>query len=220
MLAEFPAKCVTEEKFKLDQKKCKFLNYLFRSSDCLIVMGLFSSINSNDDVLVTQLAAHQSELLVYIQSLMPGDSGAHDVQQRTNLVIWKKRAQFKKGSDFRAWAFSIAYWEVKAYRKECSRKSWLVVDDTLVDKLTRTMSETVTENPMKELRTDLELCIQKLEVGDQELVTHRYYSDKPLKDYAEEVGRPVASVKMSLCRIRAALKRCIEYRRAVNPAGS
>lgn len=206
--------------FERHEKKCKLVNYLSQGSDCFIVMGLFSYIHGNDDVVVTQLTAHQSELLVYIQSLMPGDTGANDVLQRSNLVIWKKRGQFKKGSDFRAWAFSVAYWEVKAYRKECVRKSWLVVDDSLVDQLTRTMSETVDENPMHELRTDLELCMQKLEDSDRELVTHRYFSDKPLKDYAAEVGRPVTSVKMSLCRIRAALKRCIEYRRSVKPANS
>ena len=176
-------------------------------------MGLFSG--KSDDVIVTQLAAHQAEVLAYICTLLPGDSSVNDVLQRTNLVIWKKRSSFEVGSNFRAWAFSIARWEVKAYLKEKKRKSWLVIDDDLTQKINDTMEATAESNPMHELRIALELCIQKLKPDERELVTHRYHTDEPLKQFAQSSGRSVGTLKVTLCRIRATLKRCIESRQAV-----
>lgn len=176
-------------------------------------MGIFSG--KSDDVIVTQLTAHQAEVLAYICSLLPGDSSVNDVLQRTNLVIWQKRATFEVGTNFRAWAFSIARWEVKAYLKERKRKSWLIFDEDLTEKLTQTMEEISEESPVHELRMSLELCIQNLKPDERELLTHRYHTDEPLKQYAESHGRSVGTLKVTLCRIRASLKRCIERRQAM-----
>ena len=101
-------------------------------------MGLFSK--KSEDLIVTQLVEYQSALLAFIHTLIPGDSSVNDVLQRTNLVIWRKRKDFKEGTNFKSWAFSIAHWEVRAYLKECKRKSWLVVDEELCDKLNQSMT--------------------------------------------------------------------------------
>lgn len=179
-------------------------------------MSFFSS--KSDDEVVTQLAAHQAEILAYIHSLLPGNASVNDVLQRTNLVLWKKRSTFKKGSDFRAWAFSIARWEVRAFLKESKRKGWLVIDEELARHITETMVETDEENPIDELRPALEYCMQKLKPNERELITHRYHTDAPLKEYAASSGRSLGSVRVALCRIRATLKRCIEARLSIGQA--
>ncbi|NWK57405.1 sigma-70 family RNA polymerase sigma factor [Verrucomicrobiaceae bacterium N1E253] len=171
-------------------------------------MGLFSG--KADDYVVTQLASCQAEILAYIHSLLPGDASVNDILQRTNLVIWKKRQHFELGTNFRAWAFSIARWEVRAFLKERKRKSWLIIDEELAEKVTQTMEHVSQDNPMTDLREALDACLHKLNEGERELLTHRYHSDAPLKVFAEAHGRPVTSLKTSLCRIRASLKRCIE----------
>jgi len=176
-------------------------------------MGLFS--NNSDDFVVTKLAEHQSALLAFVYTLIPGDSSANDVLQRANLVIWKKRQDFKQGTNFKSWAFSIVHWEVRAYLKECKRKSWLVVDDELSKKLSNTMIELVEEKPFAHLSGDLELCIQSLRPQDQDLIQHRYFSGQPLKDFSEKTGRPVNSLKVTLNRVRIALRKCIEARIAI-----
>lgn len=177
-------------------------------------MGLFST--KSDDLIVTQLAAHQAEILAYIHSQLPGNSSVNDVLQRTNLVIWKKRAMFEEGTNFRAWAFSVARWEVRAFLKESKRKSWLVIDDDLAQQITDTMTETADDGYMMDLREDLELCMKKLKSGERELITHRYHTEGTLREYAEAGGRSVGSLKVTLCRIRATLKRCIESRQIIH----
>lgn len=176
-------------------------------------MGLFTG--KSDDLIVTQLADFQAEMLAYLYSLMPGDASVKDVLQRANLVIWKKRATFKADTNFRAWAFSIIRWEVRAYLKETKRKSWLVIDDELTQRVTETMEETGEDDSMHELRAALEVCIQKLKPEEREIIAHRYHTDAPLKDYVKDSGHTLGTLKVMLCRIRATLKRCIESQRAI-----
>lgn len=171
-----------------------------------------------DDLIVTQIAAHQAEIHAYIQSLLPGNSSVNDILQLTNLVIWRKRATFKPGTNFNAWAFSIARWEVRTFLKNTKRKSWLIINEDLANQISETMTESAEEVSSDEQREALDLCMQKLTAADRELVTHRYHTDAPLKDFAESSGRSVGSLKVTLCRIRATLKRCIESRQSIQNA--
>ncbi|WP_197442912.1 sigma factor [Lignipirellula cremea] len=52
------------------------------------------------------------------QVAAPGDAAAQDVAQQTSARIWEKRADFQPGAHFKAWAFSIARFEVLNYRKQ------------------------------------------------------------------------------------------------------
>src|SRR5687768_7984588 len=42
---------------------------------------------------------------------------ADDILQETTAVMWRKFDEFKPGTDFAAWALSIARWQVMAHRK-------------------------------------------------------------------------------------------------------
>lgn len=166
--------------------------------------------SSADDSIVVLIAAHQADLSAYIHSLLPGDPSVDDVLQRTNLVVWRKRRSFEKGTNFLAWACAVARWEVSAHLKECRRRSWLVFDDDLVRLISDAAEQEVGELPMVEMRGALDRCIEKLKPAEKELITHRYFTGAPLAEYAKTHGRPVTSLKTSLARIRASLRRCIE----------
>lgn len=171
-------------------------------------MRLFSG--KFDDDIVAKIAASQAELSGYVQSLMPGDPSAADVVQRTNIVVWKKRSGFLAGTNFRAWMFAIARLEVRSHHKDCKRKSWLVIDDELTQRISETMADAAEAQPIDELRIALESCLKKLKPDERELIDHRYYSDIPLREYALNQGRSLGAIKVTLFRIRTTLKRCIE----------
>ena len=86
-----------------------------------------------EEEFVSQLTAHQSAMQAFIASLMPGDPAVDDVLQAANLTLWRKRAEFEPGTNFRAWAFQCAKWCARAHFKELGRKHWLVFDDGLVE---------------------------------------------------------------------------------------
>ena len=157
--------------------------------------------------LITQ---HQVSLRAYIISLMPGLEGASDVLQETNLILWEKRDSFKVGTNFTAWAFSIARYETKNHKRKLQRKqATLCLDEDLTDELAEFCQLSPDETEMR--LCALQNCLTKLKGNELLLIKHRYASDTTLKDYAEGLNRPVGSLRVTLHRIRAGLRKCISY---------
>ena len=162
----------------------------------------------HDAELVALLTSHQQALRLFVASLMPGDPSAADVVQQANSTIWRKRADFQLGSNFKAWIFTIARYEVLNYRKRQARDTSLVFSEDLEDTIASELPEQSDDLESRQLA--LRTCIEKLKPAQRDLIRHRYYKRTPLKDYADEIGRSVGSLKLTLHRIRNNLAACIE----------
>jgi RNA polymerase sigma-70 factor (ECF subfamily) len=173
-------------------------------------MGLFGT--RKDDVVLVELTNHQPDLSAFVRALLPGDPGADDVVQQTNLVVWRKRGSFRPSSDFRAWLFAIARLEVLAHRKRASRRAWLVIDEELTLRLAESMEIATRETSAGSLRHALDGCLQALRPAEQSVIERFYFSGESLRSMAEADARSEGALKVSLHRIRAALRRCIESR--------
>lgn len=167
---------------------------------------------------VGQIARHQAALHAYIISLMPGMDGVDDVLQETNLVLWEKRRTFEPGTNFRAWACSIARFKVMSHRKKLAQLGFQLFDDELAEQLA---AECEAEPEEFELRLQaLNTCLGRLQEKERALVESRYYSNSPMEKVAMKLGRPVESLRVSLFRIRAALKKCITGELAIQRSRS
>jgi RNA polymerase sigma-70 factor (ECF subfamily) len=177
----------------------------------------------NDGPQITEFVAALTEvqlsLRLYVQSLMPGDAAAHDVMQQANATLWRKRDEFALGTNFRAWAFSVARYEVLNHRKQQARDSRLVfgveLEQVLADDLIERPDDT--ERRQEALRR----CLEKLRQQDRELLLHRYTATAgTLDDFAQRMGRSVGGLKVTLHRLRNALLGCIEKQLAITEAES
>jgi RNA polymerase sigma-70 factor (ECF subfamily) len=162
---------------------------------------------------VGQIARHQAALRGYIISLMPGMDGVSDVLQETNLVLWEKRGTFRPGTNFRAWACAVVRYEVKSHRRKMRRLGMTTLDEKLAEQLAEHCETTPDE--VDERLSALDKCLGRLEEKERQLIEHRYSSASGLDEFATLSGRPVASLRVSLFRIRAALKNCINGQLAV-----
>ncbi len=153
------------------------------------------------------LTEHQWALRGYILSLMPGSSDVDDVLQETNIVLWEKRARFKPGTNFMAWASRVAFYEVMHHRDRSRKDRNLPFSDETVHLLAETLAPRDSKQP---LLTALELCLGKLGEKHRELVMVRYTPGKSLIEHAESIGTTSESLRVTLHRIRQNLKRCIE----------
>lgn len=90
-----------------------------------------NSKNIPNIAFVSLLTEHQADLWSYIISQLPGSSDVEDILQKTNLTLWTKQEQFKEGTNFIAWAFTVARFEVLAHLKKHKRQDWLVFSDEL-----------------------------------------------------------------------------------------
>ena len=173
---------------------------------------------THESQIVAQLTQIQMPLRLYVQSLLPGDPSAADVSQLTNAKIWEKRAEFAFGTNFKAWAFSIARFEVLNYRKQQARDSRLVFGQELEETFAEELAE---ENDALERRhLALKQCLGKLRASDRELLLHRYASAETLLDYAQKSGRSIGGLKVTLHRLRNALLSCIEKNVGIEPLES
>lgn len=164
-------------------------------------------IDHNEDELVANLTEIQLPLLLYVRSLMPGDPAAKDVVQQTNALIWQKRQEYELGTNFKAWAMAIARFEVLNYRKQQARDARLVFSEELENTIASEM--TTVSDGLDQRHVALQNCLGKLRPVDRELVLYRYTRTGTLNDYAEEAGRSVAGLKVTLHRVRNSLIQCI-----------
>jgi RNA polymerase sigma-70 factor, ECF subfamily len=170
----------------------------------------------NASALVAQLTEVQLALRLYVQSLLPGDAAAHDVAQQANATAWQKRADFAPGTNFKAWIFAIARFEVLNYRKRQARDARLVFGGELEGLLTEDLC--ARDDVMERRHEALKGCLEKLRPVDRDLLMHRYTAAAgTLEEFATKVGRSVGGLKVTLHRLRSALLECIE--RQLNTTG-
>lgn len=156
---------------------------------------------------VYQIARHQGVLHAFIISLMPGLDGVEDVLQETNIVLWDKRGSFEPGTNFRAWAFSIARYKAMNHRQKRARQGMEVLSDDLLELLSAEFEERADQ--VDERVRALEKCLRRLNTPEMDLIEQRYYDGMTMDHLAGRSNRSLESLRVTLFRIRAALRKCI-----------
>ena len=156
---------------------------------------------------VQLLTDGQSKLFAYIRTLVPDADQARDVLQETNLVIWQKYDEFTEGTNFGAWACTIAFYEVKAWRRNAGRDRH-VYSDSLVERLADAAQQRTGQ--IDPLNSALRRCIDKLSNVQKALLQRRYYDQVTVKQIADEQQRTANAVSRSLFLARRNLLECIE----------
>lgn len=156
---------------------------------------------------VGHITKHQRRLYAFIYSLVGRASDAEDVLQETNLVLWRKSAQFQMGTDFLAWSFRVAHFQVLAFRKRRYRARECFGEDLLEQLAVAAEEAGVESDPRHEA---LARCLRKLRPDQQQLVARRYEPGGCVNEMAEQLGRTPKAVSEALRRIRETLFRCIE----------
>ena len=156
------------------------------------------------------LVTHQRSLLLYIKSLVTNHHEAEDLLQRANMILWQKRANFEAGSNFRAWSFTIARLEVLNQLRQQRRDQRVFSDRQNHESLP--VFDPAAEGDDEMMLHALKDCLERLSSKDQELLFVRYATDRPLKEYAENLHRSPGTLKARLFQIRENLKKSIEAR--------
>jgi RNA polymerase sigma-70 factor (ECF subfamily) len=162
-----------------------------------------------EEMIVGLIARHQPEIHRYILSLLPDRMLADDVAQETNLVLWRKAAEYDPAQPFLHWAFTIALYQVKAARRDAGRDRH-VFDDSLVELL----AAECREDSSGDLDRALEKCLQELPERQRELILARYAPGSSVQDLAAARKQTPTALSLALMRIRKALETCIERKLA------
>jgi len=156
--------------------------------------------------IAAELAAIQPRLYGFILKRLADREQTLEVLQRTNLVICQKAAEFQRGSSFVAWAFTVARFQVLAWRKSESRGR-LVFTDSVYELLERAPeAEAVAVDDRIPL---LRQCLDRLRDADRDLIRRRYRDGEPADRIADRLMKSIDAVYMRLMRIRRQLADCV-----------
>lgn len=158
---------------------------------------------------VRLLTQNERRIFAFILALVPNWSDADDVLQETNVRLWEQFDRFEPGTDFGAWACTIARYQVMTLRKTKLR-SRLVFSDEFV----KTVAEEYeTQSGLTAARREaLERCIELLNPRHREMLRAYYEPQTTAEDVAKRIGRTVQAVYKTLQRVRKALHDCIDDR--------
>ncbi len=150
-------------------------------------------------------------LLRYVMSLVANRHDAEDVLQRASVVMWRRFATFEPGTDFIAWATTVAFYEVRNFQRVTGR-SRLEFDDDLMQTLAAERAQHVRQwSPRMEA---LEACVEKLDAANRELVEALYTRGVEVAALARQQGRAPQTIYNKLNFIRRALAECVQRRMA------
>jgi RNA polymerase sigma-70 factor (ECF subfamily) len=166
--------------------------------------------HSAEERIVGLIARHQPDLHRYILSLLPDRMLADDVVQETNLVLWRKAAEYDPAQPFLPWALTIAFFQMKAARRDAGRDRH-VFNDSLVEILA---AEHPAETTGGDLEAALEKCLGELSENNRRLILARYQPGASVQELAAERKQTPTALSLALLRIRKALETCIERKLA------
>lgn len=156
--------------------------------------------------LAAALVTIQPRLYGFILKRLADHEQTWDVLQKTNLLICEKADDFEMGTNFDAWAFTIARFQVMAWRKSQAR-SKLIFSDAVF--------EMIDQDPAEEAKAAtsriaaLRQCVQRLKPADRSLLQQRYGDALSIAVIAGILDTTVAALTMKLSRLRRQLAACI-----------
>lgn len=160
---------------------------------------------------IGQVTRCQRQLYAFIFSQVLRATDAEDVLQETNLVLWQKSAEFQPGTNFLAWAFRVAQFQVMAFRKK-KQRAREHFDAELIALLADEAQQRLQQfDARHQAMLD---CMQRLPDEQRRLIAQRYQPGGSVKEMAIQCGRKPNAVSEALRRIREALRRCIERKLA------
>ena len=190
------------------------------SCTCCYLQGrLFCSFSENPGA-VTNTSSEQSDFQILLEAMQPRLYGfilkrladrdqTLEVLQQTNLVICQKAADYRPGTNFEAWTFTIARFQLMAWRKNQSRNR-LVFSDTVYEQIDRNSEKPEVDD---DARVDvLKDCVKQLSIDESKLIEQRYREDRPLATIASTMNMSLDAIGMRLSRIRKKLGQCIQQK--------
>ncbi|MEQ9410194.1 MAG: sigma-70 family RNA polymerase sigma factor [Fuerstiella sp.] len=161
------------------------------------------------------LRRFERPLRAWLASHVPPGVDVDEMAQRSFVAAFSRLSEFRIGTNFAAWLFTIARYQLRTETTRLRR----IADyharygpDLLQRELDRRCGEPPT---MWTTRLEhLQNCLESLDGSLRRYVSWRYDEEIPLDEMATRCGRSVAAVKKQLWKIRERLQQCVEMRMA------
>ena len=160
-------------------------------------------------------------LRAWLAGCAPPGVDVDEVAQRSFVAAFSRLNEYRMGTEFGAWLFTIARFQLKTEATRLRRVADYHARYGL-DLLQRELDRRANEPQEPELARleHLKKCVETLGEHLTRFITWRYDEEIPLDEMASRSGRSVAAVKKQLWKIRRTLQECIENRMAIEGESS
>jgi RNA polymerase sigma-70 factor (ECF subfamily) len=161
------------------------------------------------DGLLKLYVDHRTMLYAFIHALVRDPHGAEDVFQETTMVLFREAGQFRPGTDFGAWARSVARNRIREYFRKRNRHLPLseAAEAALADRFQEARADW-----WRERREALFRCLEEVGGRIRGMLDLYYGQARSTDEIAETLGTSPTAIRIALCRIRKQLKLCAERR--------
>jgi RNA polymerase sigma-70 factor (ECF subfamily) len=157
---------------------------------------------------------HEGAIRAFVRALQPSLADADDVLQETFLTVSRKASTYAPGTNFLAWACSIARLKVLENLRQRNRATML--SEAAIVALTE-------DAPASEVTARREAalarCLEKVAPKARDLLWRRYSSRQSSDEMATALGMTPTAVRLAMFKARGFLRDCIsaELKRAIRP---
>lgn len=153
---------------------------------------------------------HSGAIKGFIMALLRNTTLAEDVLQETFLVVTAKAASFRPGTNFVAWACTIARFKtLEAIRRQPPQPHLL--REAVIEALAADVPE---EENREEVLRHLERCMAELPASAREVILLRYFQSLLPEEIGRRLSLKIDSVYVTLSRARRSLRGCVEAKLA------
>jgi RNA polymerase sigma-70 factor, ECF subfamily len=160
---------------------------------------------------VRLLGEHELRLAGYVHTLIPSWHDAEDILQNTKLRLWEQFDSYRPNADFAGWAFTIAGYLVREYRKRCQREK-VFFNDELLEKLTQRLRVNSVSSIWDDRVSALVGCVKALNDASRRLLRLSCMGNRKIKDIASDLGQTPSATYQAISRIRRGLIECVRQR--------
>lgn len=158
------------------------------------------------------LRLHQGRVRAYLNRYVRAREVVDDLAQDVFLQAYRSLETYRGEAPLAVWLLGIArHRALMLLREEQRRRAreGQKLEQALAGWRCGRVEETPVEDRAHELRA-LEDCIATLPPDSAKLVSAHYFDEKPLVELARTAGRKESAVRMTLLRVRQALRMCVE----------
>lgn len=161
------------------------------------------------------LELHSSHLRAFVAMKLPVPHLIDEIAHETFVFSHRHIMDFKAGTDFGKWLRAIAF---NLIRKETLRHQRLSRNkDKFLEHHLVQQSLRGDLSPDLPLVNFLEECLNRLPDQQRRLLDRKYNLSESSREIAHNFGQSEAWVRTTLCRVRTALRQCIEQKMNSSP---
>jgi len=193
-----------------------FGGLMAENRDDYLLAGVIARARAGDRSAFEAIVRHyQRRLRSWLAVHCPPGGDADEVAQRTFLAVYSRLAEFQDGTNFDAWLFTIARFQLMTEATRLRRQADYharFAPDLLARELELRSGEpdALTADRLRHLAA----CLEQVPERDRQVLDWRYREQLPIEQMALRVDRSTAAVKKLLWVLRLKIRECIDTKMA------